>query len=266
MATDQHSTIRSAIDEGRLRVPVLPEAASQVLALAGSPDCEARDLVEVIKRDQALMAHLLKVANSAMLAPEIPIVSLQLAVGRLGLARVRDIALAAALKAEVFRPGRHAALVRGYFRRALATAFYSQEIARQRRRNVELAFLAGLLRDVAAPAICALVGDDEPSDLGLDVLVDEFAPEASARMIESWRLPPVIAAVARRDRGSEEGGDQADLCASVALAAALAAEVLGAEGDEMGLAQAAVLNLYQDDVELLRGRGDHVLELVETCA
>ncbi len=260
------SSLRAALGKGRLDIPLLPESASQVVALAGDPDCEARDLIAVVKRDQSLMAHLMRVANSVLLAPEVPIVSLQLAVSRLGLSRVRDIAVAAALKSRVFAPGRHAELVRRLFRLALATGFYSQEVARLRRKNVEQAFLAGLLRDIAAPAICELIGESEVEADEILAALAEFVPAASAEMIESWRLPAGLAAVARFAATPELAGAAADLCRAVRLAHGLALEVLEPERATDMEDDAAALNLYQDDLARLRERRDFVLALVESSA
>jgi HDOD domain len=51
------------IERGELPLPLLPEAASQVMVLVDRPDCDTRRLADVIRRDPALTAHVLRIAS-----------------------------------------------------------------------------------------------------------------------------------------------------------------------------------------------------------
>ena len=61
------------IDKGRIDLPVLPQVAGRVMALAGDPSADAARLSALIHQDQALAAHVLRIANSPAYMPRTPI-------------------------------------------------------------------------------------------------------------------------------------------------------------------------------------------------
>jgi HD-like signal output (HDOD) protein len=87
---------------GQLRLPVLPTVAVELLASVNDDNSDARSLAARVQRDPSLAAHVLRVANSARFAPKEPIVSLSQAIGRLGLATLREIVLSVAVKGSAF--------------------------------------------------------------------------------------------------------------------------------------------------------------------
>lgn len=140
---------------GKLELPVLPDTAARVLALCHDERSDLRELAQLVQRDQTLAAHVLRVSNSVAYAPKQPIVSLQQALGRLGLSTVSDIAIAVAMKQRVFQVPGHEARMRELWRHSALTAGYALEVARLVGRNPETAFLAGLLHDVGMPIVLA---------------------------------------------------------------------------------------------------------------
>ena len=72
-------------------LPMLPEVAAQLLTLTSDVDCNASDIVPLIKRDQSLTSHLLRIANSLRYNTGVTVSSVQQAVARLGLLAVREI-------------------------------------------------------------------------------------------------------------------------------------------------------------------------------
>ena len=58
--------LETRIASGALELPILPQVASQVLAMSTSDDTNARSLAELLHRDQAIAAHVLRVANSPL--------------------------------------------------------------------------------------------------------------------------------------------------------------------------------------------------------
>lgn len=81
-----------------LVLPTLPEIAVRVRQAADDPDINLHAMSEVIARDPALAARMLKVANSAFLGRTIKVNSLNQAVTRIGLSQVKNIATAMALE------------------------------------------------------------------------------------------------------------------------------------------------------------------------
>ncbi len=187
------------IAAGNFELPLLPEVATRVMSATQDENCDAKKLSEMIHRDAALAGHVLRVANSPLYAPTVPIVSLQQAVSRLGMKKIREISLLVACQAKVFRvPGFDAAL-RAIFKHCIAAAAYAQEIARMRRWNVEESFLCGLLHDAGKPVLLQLLADVQKEmkigvEAGLvDDVFDEMHGSVGSRLVESWKLPERVA-------------------------------------------------------------------------
>ena len=184
-------------------LPVLPEVAAQLLRLTSDVDCDASEIVALIKRDQSLTCHLLRIANSLRYNTGISVSSIQQVVARLGLNGVREIVVVVACQCRIFDVAGFENDVRKSFRRSLATAAFSQEIARVRRMNVEEAFLAGLLHDVGRPILLQALSDRRrrgllaASDDELLVAAEEHRITFAARLIESWELPTRVAETVR---------------------------------------------------------------------
>ena len=94
--TVESETIAEALlalqDGDNCDLPMLPEVAAQLLALTGDVNCNISDVVPLIKRDQSLTSHLLRMANSRRYNTGIAVSSVQQAAARLGNA-VKDFSL-----------------------------------------------------------------------------------------------------------------------------------------------------------------------------
>jgi HD-like signal output (HDOD) protein len=143
----------------QLELPVLPEVASQVVQLCNRENVDLRELAVVVKRDPSMAGHLMRLANSPLYAPPTPLVSIDQVVSRLGLVKVRELALVISCQSKVFTVKGYEEKVRLQFRHSLAAGLFAGEIARARRLNVEEAFLCGLLHDVGQPVLLQAVVD-----------------------------------------------------------------------------------------------------------
>ena len=88
----------AAVAKGELELPVLPEVAARVVAVAGSKDTDSAVLARLITGDQSLAAHVMRIAKSAIYQPRNEINSLQSAISWLGAAEVADIAFTVAVQ------------------------------------------------------------------------------------------------------------------------------------------------------------------------
>ena len=134
-------TARSLVESDEHELPVLPEVSVQLMQLTSDVNCDPLDIVELFKRDQTLTGHLLKTANSTRYTCGLVVTSIQQAVARLGLLQVREIVMLISCQSRIFNVAGFEKDVRASFDLSLATAAFSQEIARVRRLNVEDAFL-----------------------------------------------------------------------------------------------------------------------------
>lgn len=254
------------IDVCELELPVLPDIASRVLTLCQDQDGDPRQLGELIQRDPALAGNVLRIANSAAYATQEPIVSLQQAISRLGLTTMGDLAIAAAVNGKANTVKGREAEMRVMRTHAAATGIWSREIARHRRRNVEAAFLTGLLHDAGRPivlrAVLDLAGDATIEESVIQSFVDEFHASIGSRLIDAWKLPHWIAAAIEGHHDISRAGEHADLAATVMLGDELAHWSQSSDAHHEDTLRALpvldMLGLYPDDIDELCARRETV--------
>src|ERR1700678_3275808 len=173
----------------------LPRVCAQLAELTAQQATDAAQLARLIQSDAALAGELMRVANSPALRPRSPIVSLQQAVSWLGVAEVRNIAMAVMLRGEIFTAPGHEPESEELWREAWLAGLWAKEIARERRKHVESAFLAALMhRTGAALALKILSRFEFERRTAMDAhtfgdLVVEFEPAFGRLLMGSWLLP-----------------------------------------------------------------------------
>lgn len=276
---------RLTLESSEVDLPPLSTVALEVGRLAATEDGvgdSAAALAAIVRRDVALASQVIRVANSAMYSPRTPIVSLAQAVTRLGMNEIRNIAYSFALRTNVFstatanaRGG--AAALSALWRESLATACFAQEIARLKRRDVESAYLCGLMHRLGlAVMLWRLVRAPSGADINMERL-EEFAAagheaHVGATLASAWNLPPTLAAgIAHwREPAASPAGCHS-LLMQISVARALAALLAAPEELPVQLTGIApqlldALNLYPDDVQLLLSRRTVVRAAVECYA
>lgn len=264
MTNELDATIKNRvavmIEWGELPLPVLSEAANQVMALVRRPRCEVHELAKVIERDANLTAHLLELVRSPVYAGVCKVSSVAQMVVRLGFSTLMQMTLAITSRRVFVAPGFEAELRDG-FRHALTTALFAQRIARMRRSTVDTAFIAGLLHDIGQPVVMQVLVDAH-REKGVPVARDAVMAyvksvheEAGAALAARWALAPIVGeAIAKHHAPAGH-----DLAHVVALADALAHGIDGAP-------HAAALNLYEEDVATLRRATEEIAATVEAAS
>src|SRR5258708_1569355 len=180
----------------------LPRVCAQLAELTAQQVTDSAQLARLIQSDPALAGEIMRVANSPALRPRTAMVSLQQAVSWLGVAEVRNIAMAVMLRGEVFVAPGHEPESEGLWREAWLAGLWAKEIARERRKHVESAFLAALMhRTGAALALKILSRFEVDRHLTLDAgtfgdLVVEFEPILGRLLMNNWLLPKDVQAAA----------------------------------------------------------------------
>src|SRR5271167_115191 len=173
----------------------LPRVCAQLAELTAQQATDAAQLARLIQSDAALAGEIMRVANSPVLRPRSPIVSLQQAVSWLGIAEVRNIAMAVMLRGEVFNAPGHEPETEELWREAWLGGLWAKEIARERHKHVESAFLGALMhRTGAALALKILSHFEAQQRTAMDArtfadLVVEFEPALGRLLMATWRLP-----------------------------------------------------------------------------
>ncbi len=173
----------------------MPRVCAELAQLTAEQSADGARLARLIQSDPALAGELMRVANSPAVRPRSPVVSLQQAVSWLGVAEVRNIAMAVTLRGEVFVAPGHEPESEDLWREAWLAALWAKELARQRRRHVESAFLAALMhRTGAALALKILSRFEMEQRTVMDArsfadLVVEFDAPFGRLLMKSWSLP-----------------------------------------------------------------------------
>ena len=255
-----------ALVKGVAQLPVMPDQADELLRLARAGDADPREVLEIVERDPALAAMVLRLVNSAAFGLAHEVTDLHLAVVLLGLAQLRTLALAASMAA-LFAPSdstveswHHA------FATACATRALAQELLPA---QAEAAFTAGMLHDIgtlviAGPLAGAHPGTDPFAGLRGDTrlaaesrLFGADHAEIGAALAERWQLPDhLVAAIAGHHNPPSLTMRTADLAALVYVAEVLCASFLpaGDAGDGDVLALLDGLGAARPDAMALRVR------------
>ena len=197
--TSLHSqAARDFLDESLTspqHIAPLPRVCQQLAELTAQQAPDAVQLARLIQSDPALAGEIMRVANSPALRPRSPIVSLQQAVSWLGVAEVRNIAMAVMLRGEVFVAPGHEPESEELWREAWLAGCG----ARRSPGNVASMWRAPFSRRLmhrtgAALALKILSGFEAQKRTVMDSkmfadLVVEFEPSFGRLLMTNWSLP-----------------------------------------------------------------------------
>ncbi len=245
----------------------LPRVCAQLAELTAQQVTDAAQLSRLIQSDPALAGEIMRVANSPALRPRTAVVSLQQAISWLGVAEVRNIAMAVMLRGEVFTAPGHASESEDLWREAWLAGLWAKEIARERRKHVESAFLAALMhRTGAALALKILSRFEAEGHLRLDArvfgdLIGEFEPALGRLLMNNWLLPKEVQDAASDWRNYRDSG-QSDLAGTVHAAHLLATHTLHEQliTEDMVIESPVFeqLGVFPDDRRHMLAKRDHV--------
>lgn len=252
---------------GPQTIAPLPRVCAQLAQLTAQQATDAVQLARLIQSDPALAGEIMRVANSPVLRPRTAIVSLQQAVSWLGVAEVRNIAMAVMLRGEVFGAPGHEPESEELWREAWLAGLWAKEIARERRKHVESAFLAALMhRTGAALALKILSRFELEQRTVMDAhtfgnLVVEFDPAFGRLLMNSWLLPKDVQDAASDWRNYRESS-HSDLAGTVHAAHLLATHTMHPQllGEELVIESPVFeqLGVFPDDRRRMLAKRDHV--------
>lgn len=140
-------------------LPTLPVVVAQILKVVGDDESGASDIQQILRRDQALTAKIMRLVNSSFYGYAGKIKDLQQAVVILGFDTIKSIALSATVFSAFSRSDRRAFDREAFWRHSIATAVAARRLALVAKMpTAEEAFVAGILHDIGK------------------VVLDEYAP------------------------------------------------------------------------------------------
>lgn len=206
-------------------LPPLSLVATYLLQQVSKENIAFSKLADVIRSDAPLSADMLRIANSALVSPRVPVTGVQHALAMLGLHRVRALITTAALK-NLVGPAHGTPALARCWRHNLACAFLADEAAGKCALDRDFAYTAGLLHDIGRlvmmrawrnryAAFLDSAQPDAPALLPLERR--EFGiphTRAGFALLQDWKLPGIFAEVADRHHNPSAPGS-ADVLAVV---------------------------------------------------
>ena len=184
----------------------LNAVASQIVALTLDPECDLDQLTRLILSDNVMSMRFLALANSATISRGKEVRSLRDCLVRLGLERVRNVALLMGMHDMAPSGDSPANLDMGEFwKHTLATACCAQDLAvRRGKPDPEDAWLVGILHGIGIIALSQQVPEDFQTALlrcralkttlaEAEMTILEFHHgELGSRILNRWKLPRIF--------------------------------------------------------------------------
>ena len=204
-APDQATTssfLESLLDDAPGTLPILRQSCIQVLNLTQDKRSSASDIGDIIKRDQAMMANIIKIANSPAYFTRVPVKTSTHAVALIGFDVIQAMVVAAQLieQAEAF--GAKTSCLKHLLARALVAGTQAQELGKALNypepgflfTNAMLYSLGDLILALCRPEVAeqleALRLEDPPQIPKPELaLLGRPLPTIAATMAKHWHLP-----------------------------------------------------------------------------
>ncbi len=265
---DLVSAISGELNNGQFEVPLLSHIASEVLSTTLDDKSNAQRLADLIEKDQSMAMYILRVVNSPDFRGSQEIIALRQAIARLGMERIREIALTITLRGSVFKPSQFDDLVEETWQLGLRGALWAKEVARSARQNVEIAYLRGLLHNMGTPILVNRAVELVPDVSGqeMQTVIDTLAQQAGALLVKEWHLPDVVATCITHTGDFAAAGTDADAVAINDAAYCVALQHAQNQLDAQAiLSHGAIqhLNFYPDTIEQLLEVAERIDQTIE---
>ena len=216
----------------------LPDLALRAMRVMDSPSATSQDLVEVIELDAALVATVLRLANSALYGHARRVETLSQAVAMLGHTALRDLVLATSA-VKTFRdiPAEFVDMDTFWDNSVTCGVLARLMASYTRVKEAEALFLAGLLHGVGRLVfyvrrpneyreVLRRVSDDGLALDDAEQAVFGFSQaELGAALLDAWNLPEKLCLAVRHQRTPDQAPAFEKEVALVHLAAELAANL-----------------------------------------
>ena len=193
--------IDDRLKRDELQLPGLPETAERVREATLNPNCNLQELARIIQHGPALSARLIRLANSAYLGSRSKAESLMQALTRIGLRRIRTLALAMAVE-QVFCPAND--IVREYAQRyvrqtreiAAASVVITQHLQERgigHRLHQDVALLAGMVSRIGLAPILKLADEFDDSFANPSLIngtMRSFGGKLGVDVLKHWEFTP----------------------------------------------------------------------------
>ncbi len=223
--------IKKMVD--RIRdLPPLPTLVSQILQILSEPETPLEEIEAIISKDQALVAKLIQVGNSALYGGMQKVSTLRQVLTRLGLKTIRNLVVATSTRS-FFMHNRKGMRLWGQFlwQHAVESALAARRIAESiKYPEPEEAFIGGLVHDIGKLVILMLFSESYHEILKLKKVRRMTSIPAETQvlgcnheqigrlLLDRWNMPDSTKACAEFHHRYRDCGTHGDLVAIVAYA------------------------------------------------
>jgi CheY-like chemotaxis protein/HD-like signal output (HDOD) protein len=208
---DPFRQMLARLRSGELPIPATPAVVEALRSAVQRPNVDLDQIVALIERDQRLATDVLRLANTAHYARGGRILSIKVAVSRIGFRQLHAIVETIVLRglfqtenADIRR------LITQVWRSSVARAIVMRELTavlgqagRRVQVSADAAYLVGLMADIGAAFMLGLADQRKGVGLGVGAARDQIAAvhanhqEVGAALLGRWLTDPlVVAAVA----------------------------------------------------------------------
>lgn len=216
-----------------IRVPAFPQVAMRVLQIVSKDALPLSELSALIASDQALTSEILTIVNSPLYALRTPVTSVLQGIGRLGLDRLRGIAITVAVRGYLGSSLENPALL-PIWRHSLACAFLAELYAPEIPMDVGAAYTAGVMHDIGRVVLAVAAPDEYAKLLQSGIESQEEALkrekelfgvdhcELGRKLAIDWKLPSIFIEVTSRHHSAPDDVVQSEALAVVHFACKVA--------------------------------------------
>ncbi|MFD2228982.1 HDOD domain-containing protein [Alkalimarinus sediminis] len=186
------------------KIPTFQESVHRILALTTSPDCSAKDLVQVIEHDPILTIKVLKLVNSAYFGLSQEVTSVNHSVVYVGINTIKNVAISVATTGALPKTNKAGLNMNRFWEHSLAVGVIAKLLAEHKgvgKNEQANYFVAGLLHDIGKVLFAHFIPADYqqvlqksevekiPLHLAEKQLLGFDHSEIGAMIAEKWQLP-----------------------------------------------------------------------------
>lgn len=215
----------------------LPDICLQLKRIVDDPDSSVTDLANLIAKDPALTARLLKVVNSSLYYFPRKISSVSQAISLIGTKQLYTLALATSAATIIRTAGGSYIELKTLWKHSVYSALFTQNISLKNVYNKESLFIAGLLSNIGILAVVKYAPDIAMNAVGQHVkkqfpwqrekeVLGFTMAEVSGALLSAWNLPDEIVVPVRFQHQPDNGQDYSLACCTLHIATRLASEMI----------------------------------------
>jgi HD-like signal output (HDOD) protein len=209
--SDERSLLQQALDfadERQITLPVFSDVARKLQHAVREERYDIGEIERAIESDSALVAEVLRAANSAFFGGLSEVSSIRAAVLRLGLQRVTNLVFLASEKSRyTARQPYIATLMRELWHHASACALAGEWISRRVRfpQLGETVFIGGLVHDIGKLFLLRVLDEmarEHPQGAAVSPelvreVIDNAHTDVGHRLLLAWHLPDIYLTIVR---------------------------------------------------------------------